>query len=293
MKVVVCDDNIDDLKNIKGLLTKYKKLNKDVQLETEYFTDSAELYRQIQAKAHSDIYILDMIMSKRTGIDIGTLIRNTDKNNVIIYITSSDDFAFEAFCVHAARYLLKPVQEELFIEALDCAVSGISKKTKNPMYTVKTKEGLVSIPYSGRSNMIVNTMLCYMMEKAHSLGIKVQQNISVSKEIPVNDYEFAMVIANLFDNAFDCIKNFTDREKFMDAKIHCEKDYLLIHMKNEYEKEIIFDSETGLPQSRKGTKHGFGLQSVQDFSDKIGGNLGCYCEDDMFHILLYAKFQVL
>lgn len=148
MRVVVCDDSMEDLEIIKGLLTKYKKINKDVQLETAYFTDSAELYRQIQAKTHNDIYILDMIMSKRTGIDIGTLIRNTDENNVIIYITSSDDFAFEAYSVHAVRYLLKPVQEDLFIEALDCAVSNISKKTKNAMYTVKTKEGLVSIPYS-------------------------------------------------------------------------------------------------------------------------------------------------
>lgn len=148
MRVVVCDDSMEDLKKIKGLLTKYSERNKEVQLEIEYFTDSVELYHQIQTKTHSDIYILDMIMSERTGIDIGTLIRNTDENNVIIYITSSDDFAFQAYCVHAIRYLLKPVREELFIEALDSAVSNISKNTKNAMYTVKTKEGLISIPYS-------------------------------------------------------------------------------------------------------------------------------------------------
>lgn len=125
MKLVVCDDSMEDLEKIKGLLAKYTQINKSVRLETEYFKDSVELYRQIQAKMHSDIYILDMIMSRRTGIDIGTLIRSTDEKSVIIYITSSDDFAFEAYGVHAVRYLLKPVREELFIEALDCAVSGI------------------------------------------------------------------------------------------------------------------------------------------------------------------------
>lgn len=148
MKLVVCDDSMEDLEKIKGLLAKYTQINKSVRLETEYFKDSVELYRQIQAKMHSDIYILDMIMSRRTGIDIGTLIRSTDEKSVIIYITSSDDFAFEAYGVHAVRYLLKPVREELFIEALDCAVSGISRKTADAVYTVKTKEGLVSIPYS-------------------------------------------------------------------------------------------------------------------------------------------------
>lgn len=148
MRVVVCDDSMEDLKKIKGLLTTYEEINKSVRLETEYFTDSAELYQKIQEEIQSDIYILDMMMSEKTGIDIGTLIRSTNESSVIIYITSSDDFAFEAYGVHAERYLLKPVREELFIEALDYAISSISKEKRDAIFTVKTKEGLVAVPYS-------------------------------------------------------------------------------------------------------------------------------------------------
>lgn len=148
MKIVVCDDNLEDLEKIKGLLTKYMKINKSMRFEIEYFTDSTKLYHQIQGESWSDIYILDMIMSKRTGIDIGTLIRSTDQISVIIYITSSDDFAFEAYGVRAVRYLLKPIREELFIEALDYATASFSKVKKDAIYTVKTKEGLTAIPYS-------------------------------------------------------------------------------------------------------------------------------------------------
>lgn len=53
MKVVVPDDNMEDSEKIKGLLTKYREINKDVQLETEYFIDSTKLYHQIQAKVHT------------------------------------------------------------------------------------------------------------------------------------------------------------------------------------------------------------------------------------------------
>lgn len=148
MRVVVCDDSMEDLKKIKGLLTTYEEINKSVRLETEYFTDSAELYQKIQEEIQSDIYILDMMMSEKTGIDIGTLIRSTNESSVIIYITSSDDFAFEAYGVHAERYLLKPVREELFIEALDYAISSISKEKRDAIFTVKTKEGMVAVPYS-------------------------------------------------------------------------------------------------------------------------------------------------
>lgn len=148
MKVVVCDDSMEDLEKIKRLLTKYIENHEKIQFEAEYYLYSAELYRRIQARALGDIYILDMIMDGKTGIDIGALIRSIDKRSIIIYITSSDDFAFEAYGVHAVRYLLKPVREELFIEALDYAAADISRTKKDMLYTVKTKEGLVSIPYS-------------------------------------------------------------------------------------------------------------------------------------------------
>lgn len=148
MKVVVCDDSMEDLEQIKRLLTKYMETSGTAQLDVAYYTDSAALYQQIQAKAQADIYILDMIMSEKSGIDIGTLIRNNDEKSAIIYITSSDDFAFEAYGVHAVRYILKPVGEELFTEALDYAISGISRDKEDVVYTVKTKEGLVSVPYS-------------------------------------------------------------------------------------------------------------------------------------------------
>ena len=42
-------------------------------------------------------------------------------------------------------------------------------------------------------------------------------------------------------------------------------------IKNTYEREIAFDSQTGLSKSQNGKNHEFGIQSVQAFSDKIGG----------------------
>lgn len=170
MKVVVCDDSMEDLEQIRGLLTKYIEINEGVPLETVYFTDSARLYRQIQSHLQGDIYILDMIMSEKTGIDIGTLIRNTDERSAIIYITSSDDFAFEAYGVHAVRYLLKPVLEELFIEALDYAIADISKEKRDTVYTVKTKEGLVSILYS---------RIEYIENYSRTLNIRLTDNKTI------------------------------------------------------------------------------------------------------------------
>ena len=147
MKIVVCDDSLKDLAELERLLTIYTETHQNAKYEIEQFSDAAELYQKIQQKIFADIYILDMIMSEKTGIDIGTLIRNSGGKSAIIYITSSDDFALNAYGVHAVRYLLKPVSEEHFFEALDYA-SFLTKPEKEIIYPVKTKSGSIAIPYS-------------------------------------------------------------------------------------------------------------------------------------------------
>lgn len=140
-------------------------------------------------------------------------------------------------------------------------------------------------------NLIIHSILSQMMEKAWKLDITVRPDLIIPKELPVCDYELAAVIANLLENAINSVKDFKEKEKrYVDAKIHCTPEHLLIHMKNICEKEVKFDPLTGLPRSAKGAEHGLGMQSVAAFSDKIGGNIGCYCEKGIFQIIVYVGF---
>ena len=138
-------------------------------------------------------------------------------------------------------------------------------------------------------NLMANSILSHMMEKARQCGVTVRLTAIVPWEIPFNDYEFAAVIANLLENAVRCVSAFREKDKLVEAKIECADGHMLIHIQNEYEEEIQIDAATGLPQSQAGEGHGLGMQSVQAFSNKIGGNIGCYCEDGIFHIMLFAK----
>lgn len=177
MKIVVCDDNTEDLEKIRELLTRYMESNEAVQAETEYYTDSVELYQKIQKERQGDIYILDMIMARKTGIDIGALLRRTNKKSIIIYITSSDDFALEAYGVHAVRYILKPVREELFKEALDYAVSDIFREDREEVYSVKTREGILALPYSNIAYIESNSR----MLQIHLTDEKVIKSIFIRR----------------------------------------------------------------------------------------------------------------
>lgn len=147
MKIVICDDSIEDLIKIEKLLRKYMGSYTNTEIEVEKYSNPSQLYNKICGKELADIYILDMLMDEKSGIDIGNRIRKADSKNVIIYVTSSDEFALDAYRVQAARYLLKPIKEEEFFEALDYALASTEIKN-GPLYLVKTKGGFVSIPYS-------------------------------------------------------------------------------------------------------------------------------------------------
>lgn len=116
MKIIICDDNKKDLTRIEQLITNYKTLYPGNDFELESYTDPSLLIRKIQEKQLADIYILDIIMAGTTGIDIGSLLRRFSKQASIIYTTSSDEFALDAYGVRALMYLLKPVQEEPFLK---------------------------------------------------------------------------------------------------------------------------------------------------------------------------------
>ncbi len=226
MKIVVCDDSLEYLLKIEKLLLKYQELNPGRNFEIEKYSDALKLCNKIQKKEIADVYILDIIMSDTTGIDIGNLLKKTKEGCVIIYITSSDDFALEAYGVHAIRYLLKPVKEGHFFEALDYAMSYTETK-KDALYLVKTKDGLVSVPYG---------------------KIEYIENVSRILEICLTDGEKlkSIFIRKSFDEEIIDL----EKEKSF-IKVH--KSFLvnMKYIKKLSKDSIIMESGANLPVSKK------------------------------------------
>ena len=168
-KITICDDNIEDLKHIEKLLTDYLKRSKETY-EMEVHSDSNKLFQELRKRELSDIYILDMLMPIKSGIELAEAIRKLSIDPVIIYTTSSKEFALEAYGVKAARYLVKPVTSEPFFEAMRFAVVCVSKEEEEPVYMVKTQEGIVSLPFS---------RIEYIENKARRLQIHLEDKSRV------------------------------------------------------------------------------------------------------------------
>lgn len=194
MKIVICDDNRDDLLKIEELILKYREQHPGTDFELDKFSDAVLLHQRIQEKVYADIYILDMMMDGMNGIDLGLEMRKGGSDSEIIYITLSDDFALEAYGVHACRYLLKPIGEKDFFEALDHAFSSIRAR-EDAFFLIKTRDGLESAAYS-RIEYVENssrTLTVYLADGRYVRSIFIRKSFDDEIRSLVNDRCFVQV----------------------------------------------------------------------------------------------------
>ncbi|MEF8939284.1 MAG: LytTR family DNA-binding domain-containing protein [Salinivenus sp.] len=81
--------------------------------------DGAEAVRQIEEQA-PDLVFLDVQMPEMNGLEVVRAV-GVDDMPVTIFVTAYDEYAVDAFDAHALDYLLKPIDEARFEEALDRA----------------------------------------------------------------------------------------------------------------------------------------------------------------------------
>lgn len=78
--------------------------------------DGAEAVRRIE-EDEPDLVFLDVQMPEMTGLEVVREV-GVDEMPVTIFVTAYDEYAIDAFDAHALDYLLKPIDEERFAEAL-------------------------------------------------------------------------------------------------------------------------------------------------------------------------------
>ena len=85
----------------------------------------SDLLDKIEAGNEYSIYILDIYMPGITGMSVATELRNMGVEAPIIFLTSSPDFALQAFGVNATHYILKPYDKSKVFFAMDKAFHEI------------------------------------------------------------------------------------------------------------------------------------------------------------------------
>ena len=124
IRIALCDDEKIYLEQIKALVERYAE-DKGMLFEVCAFGSSSDLLDKIEAGEEYSVYILDIYMPGITGMGVATELRANGIEAPIVFLTSSPDFALQAFGVNATHYILKPYDKDSVFFAIDKALNEI------------------------------------------------------------------------------------------------------------------------------------------------------------------------
>lgn len=171
MRVVICDDIQKDMETIRTALDTYAAAHPEYLVEIEEYNAAADVLHGMEEEAY-DIALMDICMPGVSGTDAAEKMLAKNPEMSVIFLTTSDEYAVEAFAMNATHYLLKPFTQEQFDAALDRAI----KKTEDQvLLSLDCVDGV----YRVRSSEIVsvesqNHYLLLRLSSGETLRIRMK-----------------------------------------------------------------------------------------------------------------------
>ena len=118
LSIAVCDDEVIEC---CSMARKIKEILGDMKIPciVRQFCSGKELLRALES---FDIVFLDIIMQDLDGMKTAKIFREKASDKLLIFVSSSREYVFEAYDVEAFQYLLKPVDDRRLKSVLQKAV---------------------------------------------------------------------------------------------------------------------------------------------------------------------------
>ncbi len=134
MNIAICDDQIKEFENIKQIVSEYAKAHEELSITLNCFLNPFDMLDDVNKNGVPDIALLDICMPGILGTEVAKELKNkSDDNTDIIFLTTSSDFAVEAFALHVNDYLTKPFTKERLIDTLDRVIEKRNKRLFVPV----------------------------------------------------------------------------------------------------------------------------------------------------------------
>ena len=168
MNIAVCDDSPEQLALIHAAAIDYFTRHDGQKLKISVYNNPLLFLEGIKTIGGFDIILLDICMPGISGTDVAREIRRRKDKSEIIFITTSDEFAVDAFALKAAHYLLKPFSQGEFDEAMDRAMVHFSDGSVKKIVLKPQGGGLQSVE--------INDIL-YIESFGHLLNVHLETGL--------------------------------------------------------------------------------------------------------------------
>ena len=128
MQIAICDDCSADAEKIR-----FSLMDITEGLEAVCFSTGAELIKSIKNGSYYSLIFQDIYLENEIGMEIAKTVKELSPDTQIIFVTTSLDFAIDAFKVQAVDYLVKPCSEADIVKAFARVTMRNNKKETPPV----------------------------------------------------------------------------------------------------------------------------------------------------------------
>lgn len=128
LRIAICDDLENDRAAMAQGVEDYLAAHPEWNGKVDVFSGSSDLLDALEAGGAWDIALLDVCMPGILGTQVARELRRRLPDLTVLFLTTSADYAVEAFALGAVHYLVKPFSQTQLREALDRAVVPYRKR---------------------------------------------------------------------------------------------------------------------------------------------------------------------
>ncbi|MBQ8094140.1 MAG: response regulator transcription factor [Clostridia bacterium] len=144
IRIALVEDDSRHVQKITEYLERFRT-EKGLAMSVRIFPDGEDIVENYRPEY--DIILMDIQMRFLDGMTAARLIREKDKETVLIFLTSMAGYAIQGYEVEALDYILKPVSYDMFAQKLWRAIDVVQRNhTHNVVLTLK--DGMVKLDVS-------------------------------------------------------------------------------------------------------------------------------------------------
>ena len=190
MYIAVCDDEKIFRNILHNELDSYAS-ERNLTFIIHEFADGTEL---LNTKLTFDLIFLDHQMKEKNGIDTVDTLRKRNDNTTVVFISSYQEIVFESIKYKTFRFLVKPLDKEKLIEALNAVI--------------KEKQDLTCISVKDEVNQKIVTI------PAREIVYAQAENIYVVVVTEKGTYKYLHMISKL-EEELNCVYFFKTNRSYL------------------------------------------------------------------------------
>ena len=213
LPIAIVEDQTLDAQRLEELLQQQLP-----EAECTWFTCGDDFLRAAAEPGLYAVVFLDICMAGTNGIETARRLRQADPEVLIVFVTSSPEYVWDAFPVHPFDYLLKPFKKERVMQTLERAKKRIRHQT----------DGETPLPVHPTPHPVSGRLMLH-----HKDGVSF---LNVSDIVLVQREDRTTVFYTTSGERYVTSDSLSDTEARLDSSIffRCHKSYIinLNHIKN-------------------------------------------------------------